>query len=432
MAAPTLPDSLPFDNLIVIAGLIRDVEKSHGKLSTAVPKEIIHILQLYLKKLKSIIIDNGSAVIKAGVSGDDLHQPSVVFPSIFGGHGMPPIFRNVGLPGKAYYVGHEALSKRGILRLSHPIERGIISNFDTMEKIWEFTFDDELKLSPQDLNACNVLLTEPPLNPNTNRERTVKIMFEQFNVNGCYLACDAVLALYATGRTTGCVYSSGDIVSYIVPVHEGAVVSDAVIRQDLGGRDVTDYLVRLLHEKGYSFTTLTERYILDTEIKQKICYVALDFEKEMLNWKESSFELPDGEVITVGNEIIRAPEIIFNPGVMGFSVPGLSVDGMDEFLWSGIMKCDKDLRRIMLENIVLCGGNTMFRGLDKRIQKEMERRMDVNEDFEVNVIVGENSQYSTWIGGNVFVRLNQMEKLLITRYEYNEYGPSIVHRRCVK
>ena len=139
--------------------------------------------------------------------------------------------------------------------LRHPIEHGNIIYFDNIEKICELTLisDDELELSPQDLNACNVLLTEPPLNPNTNREGSVKIMFEQFNINGCYLACDAVLALYATGRTTGCVYSSGHGVSHTVPVHEGAVASDTVMRQDLGGRDVSDYLARFLNKKGISY-----------------------------------------------------------------------------------------------------------------------------------------------------------------------------------
>ena len=270
-----------------------------------------------------------------------------------------------------------------------------------------------------------MLLTEPQLNPNTNRERTVKIMLEEFNIIGCYLACDAALALYATGRTTGCVYSSGGGVSHIVPVYEGYVVSDGVMRQDLGGRDVTDYLAKLLNEKGFLFymCTLTDKYIVE-EIKQKICDIALDFEKEIMDWKdpashslsESSFELPDGKIITVGNEMIRAPESTPNSGVTG------NVGGMDELLWSGIMKCDKDLRKTMFENIVLNGGNTKFGGLDKEIKKEMERRRDVDEHVEVNVIVEDNSEYNAWIGGNVFVGLNQMEKLWITRYEYNQYG----------
>lgn len=412
-----------------------------------------------------VVIDNGSGNIKAGFAGEE--KPKCFFPSLVG----TPKYRKIMAAAllstleenvlkynnAEAYVGSIAQQNRGLLRLNHPVEHGVVTDWEDMERVWHHTYSRELKTAPED---HPLLITEAPLNPRANRDRMCQIMFETFNVPCVYVSVQAVLSLYASGRTTGVVVDSGDGVSHIVPVYEGFTLPTAIKRMDIAGRDVTEYLAfNIRRMLGVSLVSSSELDIA-RGIKEKCCYVSKDPLRDEklyggLSYSHyltqgppatnhegsglfSSYKLPDGHTITLGVEQFRAPEILFNPQLIGDESPGIH-----ELTALAISKTDLDLRPTLYQNILLSGGTTLLRGFGDRLISELKTTNYTNTGYtwgskpnprdtrmKIKIYAPPERKYSTWIGGSILAGLSTFRKMWVTAQEFAD-DPDIVHKKCM-
>ena len=370
----------------------------------------------------AFVLDSGSGVVKCGFAGEEV--PRGVFAAAVG--------RPRGQPDGPFTVGDSVTENGGAgLTVRYPIEHGIVNDWDGLELLWRKGYET----CEADPSSRAVLVTEAPMNPKSNREGIMSLLFEKFQVPAANIQIQAVLSLYSVGRVSGCVLDSGDGVSHAVPVYDGHTVPTAIQRLDMAGRDMTEWLMQLLtDETDHPFTTTADREAA-RDIKEKLCYVAQDFDKEMdvfLGSDEAAqkaacqpYTLPDGTELSLGRSLISCAEAMFEP-----SYVDRNQGGIQHLIHRAINGCGIDVRRPLFSNIVLCGGNTMFKGLDTRLEAEVRHLVNKSVMDDVKVIAPNERKFSVWMGAAILASLTSFLTEWITKEEYEEHGPNIVHRRC--
>ncbi|XP_010891998.2 actin-3 [Esox lucius] len=359
----------------------------------------------------AVVIDNGTDQIRVGTSGNA--EPSHIFKNVTG--------RSESKSNKGnLYFGGEVWGKRDNLSVIHPMERGKVVSWADMEATWSYVFNTHVK-NPS--GESPVLLTEFPLTTRLDRERTCRTMFEALDVPALFMAPQSVLALMSSGRISGCVADCGYDVTHTVPVYEGYCLQHAVHQLGLGGQDVTDRLGLLLKARGSQFSSATQERDIVTNIKEQMCYISTDLSLEtattITDSAQADYQLPDGQMLRISSERFGAPEILFSPQMVFMVTPGIP-----SLLVSSVLESDADLRPLLLDNVVLAGGSSLFPGMGFRIRQEASALVPPG------ACVGPVPVMETaWLGGSLLASLSIFGDMCISSSEYQEMGSNVVHHK---
>ena len=323
------------------------------------------------------------------------------------------------------YVGDLALTRRNSLLVRYPLSEDVPTDLNAVSTLWHYVFYNELRVAPEEQP---VIMDVPPYISDEQRERIVQIMFETLNVPYLFLKCSPVLALLSSGRRTGVVvHSNFRDTTYVAPVYEGQVVQNATLKLNVAGGDLVEFMRKLLVERNDHYRDVP--YEVASEIVDKLCVVALDFRHALVLPVNSKFKLPDGNVIELSNERFICPEALFNPSLIGFEATGdddASL-GLHQAVFSSIMKCDAHMRPELFKNIVLSGKAMKIQFVDHRLEVELLKL--VKGRMFVNVAKEDNIDILSWHGASVLsYRLRDED--YISRAEYDEHGPCVVHAKC--
>lgn len=380
-----------------------------------------------------VVVDSGTMVTKAGYGGEE--APRELIPTLFG---RP---RHAGVTGGMLsnandtFCGDEALSNRGLLTTASPMERGRVADWAAMEALWHHTLSSSLQVTTEE---HPMLFTEAPDNTRADRETMAKIIFEGLNVPALVLNNTSALSLFATGRSTGLVVESGASRTHIGPIWDGYTLPHFLRRVDYGGEDVTDRLLTMFRAEGYPFSTAQDRDAARL-MKEQLCYVAGDpqFERGFCaesRTVEKLFRLPDGQEVYLNESRFVAPEVLMSPQEYRQPAPADAAlegiaKGWHELIHEAIQSCEPAIRPELYASVVLGGGNTLFPKLDERVQREVS--LLAPKGVVTKCVAFRNRQYAAWIGGSIVGSLSTFPSMWVSKAEYDEHGPSIVHRKCL-
>ncbi len=362
----------------------------------------------------TVVMDIGQLSSKAGFAGEDF--PNQVFYTMVGAPKYHDLQSDFGERSQELYVGNE-IQSLGLYKISFPIKKGAITNWKYFELIIDYIFYN-LRVDP---TLVNVLFAIHPRFQYKELEKVFELFLGNYQCMAFYPVLDSMLTLYSGGFKTGLVIEIGDSATRIVPIFKGYKIDHALKIIDIGGRDLSQYMEKILTETiGYSVDSSIRRELVRS-IKEKACFVSLDYEEDLKRSEQHKkrFSLPDGSMITLSKERFMVPEALFNPSLINLEDVPLHVGIMDS-----IEDCDVDIRPELLNNIFLSGGSSMFPNLKARIYQQLEsehiKRKRKNQ--MIKIVAPRERTYSVWIGGSILSTLPEFSKKWITRASYYREG----------
>ena len=387
-----------------------------------------------------IIVDLGSSEIKAGFSGEDF--PKVRFPNIIGdlkNKKSHNLFKNVQ---KNMYVGEECENLLDNLDIRYAINKGIFPNEDDIFTIFNHMYKKLGINSEQEIKEHPLLISEPLLNSESNREKIANVLFEKMNVNSLIFGKQPLLSLFSTSSTFGIILESGDAITQSCVSYEGYSIPLSYLRYDFGGREVTQTLKKLLNRDRINPFSLNDFHLFNA-IKESQCYFQIKDKKENLNDENvidenvkdendendekkniaTNYILPDGNSIELKDEKILAPEILINPLFIGSE--NLS---FQEMINNSINKVDINIRTKLYDSIFLSGGNTIFKGMTNILSSKLTELAPKGVKISINT--SKNPQLSCWVGGNIISSLSSFNKMLVNKKDWDS-DKNVLHTHTI-
>ncbi|CAL6412816.1 unnamed protein product [Bathycoccus prasinos] len=453
-------------------------------------------------EVSAIVMDVGTHSVKAGYAGQD--TPSAVFSSSVGRgtgqlggpskdsdaemkdaddpHDMKPksiqntnIFRKSPQDKDFFVVDSDNIRRDDVEYCSPFNADGVLDDLDAYEAICDHVFRGRLCVQTAE---HPILLSEPVLTPEANREKIVELLFEKYKLPAVFLGKNPVLSCFASGKATGLSVDVGGRAATTCAVHEGyALVKSVIQSKALGGDCLTETTLRYMEEKmknevkpRYAFKkklqtggkndgefkienlsfpktsksyNLLKRHQIAEDAKasvMRLSDVRLDLKNSEINQMPTvQYELPDGNTIEVGVERFIVPEIMFNPAIVDeLKLKGPPVvDDMQKAMslpaqvLASIQNADVDARKDLFGNVILTGGGTMFVNCKERLESAIFDHAPQN--VKTKVTASQNAverRFATWIGGSILASLGSFQQMWMSKAEYDEYGVSHIHKKC--
>jgi len=362
-----------------------------------------------MKSNPPLIFDIGTSQCKIGFARKDC---SLIFPTVVG----------KAMNGEII-LGSEAVVKPMKERI-RPLDKGTINDMESIQAIFDYSFKQLGTTS----DSQPVVLADSPYNSSKQRFQLVQMMFETFNVPSLYMDYQSAFSLYSSGQQSGVILEIGDGITQIIPIIAGCALKHGMFSRKLAGSDVTEYLQNILEYKDPTSNLQCKKYIRHIQkIKEENCYIAYDYQNEydqLLKSKRKEIFAQGGEIVYLREQMIEAPELLFNPGLNSSQE-----EGIHEILNNQIKNASQkeEVRAILYDNIFLSGGTTSFKGFEERLLKELQT---LEPHRTISIFSLPNPSQTVWRGASIINTLDSFQTLFVSQQEYREKGTKIINEKC--
>lgn len=363
-----------------------------------------------------IVIDHGSYCIKSGFNGEN--APRSIVPSIVGK--LKNDYLNFYYDKDISYIGEEINFNASNLNFKYPLENPAFMDTDLMEEIWNYIFNDELKVSPE---AHNVMIVESSFSNNKVREKVAEIMFEKFNIFNLHMEPQSALALWSTAKTSGIIVESDHLTTQVMPVYDKHILTKSLKYNEIAGKAITSQFEHEIIRKLPKNCRLNNIFYTASKIKEKYAEFLIDTKDKNMEIEDLTYTLPDGNVLKIGKERYEIPEMIFSPQNFNIDSPPLHL-----MILKALMDSDIHIRKDLVSNIILSGGNTMIKGYAEALKINLEKVLGKEYEDCVKIICPKDRKYSVWMGASVVCSVGNFQHIWMTKNEFEEIGPSVFHK----